>query len=608
MESSTPKRVSKACDACKLRKVKCNGQERCQQCSHLGLRCVYSATNKTRSQGKRGRIISEYKSKTTNLSLTSPPILPAGTPLNGLPSPHAILPFTLDRNVVSSPTESEPQYGPGFFLDLLPAYVEGVYPVQPVIPEKELHDYIQVMHVDAEVRSFVFAFGACTLNLTRQGAERTEEIRHTIETLMNYSIQTMKPPYKSFHSSVMRAMQTMFIHNCLMSMSASDAAFYYMRDSISAIQLLRIDNAEVMSHLPPAERSRRQRLYWQAFIHERFVAILDYRDAILPPLETLPEDDSTIPIQIHEGFNQIIKLFRLLDGDFLKNWLGSQGGRVTSTWIEAKSRELELSSEDTALQFSQLTTMQRADLAITREWLRTLVWRLAMSQTLLSSRSSKQCLSLLFPVRLSQNLRSQIYNMSRHDIEVHGSSITQKLFEITDTIADVLLHVPATTLAEIALRIDDFLFILDFVLKFPTLDNTRRGILLEKLERLQSMFPEVCSSASSPNMPFDAQSPSTDPWYQVAHSKIAANYGGSAEGEGESALPPSLVSPVEGLSIVSSSFDQEGQQQSSSSQQQQQQQQALQRQQEEEQMLKDERQATWNHISRRLSMATFAVS
>ncbi|KAI2479430.1 hypothetical protein Ptr902_08695 [Pyrenophora tritici-repentis] len=179
-----------------------------------------------------------------------------------------------------------------------------------------------------------------------------------------------------------------------------------------------------------------------------------------------------------------------------------------------------------------LSMMQRADLTITREWLRTLVWRLAMSQTLLSTRSSKECLSLLFPIRLSQTLRQHVSSMSRHDIEVHGSSITQKLFEITDTIADVLIHVPAATLEETALRIDDFLFILDFVLLFPHLDQTRRGILLEKLERLQTMFPEALSNASSPNLPLELQSPggANDPWSQVAQSKTAAGLQGLAEG------------------------------------------------------------------------------
>ncbi|KAF2790916.1 hypothetical protein K505DRAFT_250117 [Melanomma pulvis-pyrius CBS 109.77] len=516
MEPQPQKRVAKACDACKLRKVKCNGQERCQQCSHLGLRCVYTVSAKQRVQyGKRGHLISEYKNKTANVVAAAPPILPASPSSVGYPSPYGQL---AERDPLS-PGVARIPYSQSFFLDLIPEYMEGVYPVQPVITENELRQYIQAMEFDQEIQSFMYAFAACTLNLTCYGDKRTEEVLQTIEILMNRSIETLRPPLANFRSSVMRAMQSMFIHNCLMSMQASDAAFHYMRDSISAIQLLRIDSADIMAPLPPHERSRRQRLYWQAYIHERFVAILDYRQAILPPLDNLPEDDPTIPLSVHEGFNQIIKLFRLLDSEFLKNWLGSQNqaSSVTCAWVEAKSRELE---GDEDLNSTALSMMQRADLVITREWLRTIVWRLAMSQALLSSRTSKECLSLLFPVRLSKSLRQQVASMSREDIEVHGSSIVQKLFEITDTIVDVLLHVPAATLEETALRIEDFLFILDFVLLFPALDPTRRSILLEKLERLQAQFPEVYSAGSSPNVPFDMQSPPSDPWYNVTQSKI----------------------------------------------------------------------------------------
>lgn len=191
-----------------------------------------------------------------------------------------------------------------------------------------------------------------------------------------------------------------------------------------------------------------------------------------------------------------------------------------------------------------------------------------MSQTLLSTRSSKDCLSLLFPVRLSQHLRQQVTSMSREDIEVHGSTMTQKLFEITDTIADVLIHVPAATLEETSYRIDDYLFILDFVLRFPTLDQTRRGILLEKLERLQTVFPEIGSTASSPSLPFDLHSPSNDPWFHVAHSKIGPDVSTDPAG-------------LEGLAPIP--YIEQSQSQR-----------------------RDSQQVTWNHISRRLSMATFA--
>lgn len=491
---------------------------------------MYSASGKTRSQGKRGHIISEFRKQTANVNAISPPLLPAIATQVNYQVPYDAVSQQVESNGGESTSPMSPfppQYSKDFFLDLIPDYMEGVYPVQPVIAEYELRQYIHVMDTDQDVYSFICAFGGATLNLTRYGDSRTEEVVQTIEHLMDCSIDTTRPVRRHYHSSVMRAMQSIFIHNCLMSLQASDAAFFYMRDAISHIQALRIDNKEHVSSLSVSERARRQRLYWQAYIHERFLAILDYRHAILPPLYTLPEDDCSIPVQVHEGFNQIIKLFRLLDTEFLTSWLDTQasarsGNNVTPSWIESKSRELEGDPEIDGRELANLSAMQRADLTITREWLRTLVWRLAMGQTLLSSRSSKECLSLLFPVRLSQTLRHQVSSMSPQDIGVHGSSITQKLFEITDTIADVLIHVPAATLDETALRIDDFLFILDFVLLFPQLDQTRRGILLEKLERLQTMFPEAVSSASSPNLPMELQSPrGWDPWYQVAQSKTA---------------------------------------------------------------------------------------
>ncbi|KAF2740382.1 hypothetical protein EJ04DRAFT_531029 [Polyplosphaeria fusca] len=516
---------------------------------------------KPRSQGKRGRIITEYKNKTAHSNITSPPILAVSPGSAEYHSPYGPL----------SPTTPGPNgghamfhYSQEFFYDLIPEYMSAVYPVEPIITESELQTYIQFMDRDPEVRSFLYSFAACTLNLTRYGDSRTEDVVRSIETLVNYSMDTFRPMFVHAKGSVMRAMQSMFLHNCLMTKQASDAAFYYMRDSISIIQLMRIDNKDSTASLSPIERARRQRLYWLAFIQERFVAILDYRQAILSPMDGLPEDDSSIPLSVHEGFNQIIKLFRLLDADFLQNWLGSQNpGTVASSWIEEKSRELEGNEQDSdGYGLAMLTTMQRADLAITREWLRTLVWRLAMSQALLSSRSQRECLSLLFPVRLSKNLRQQVAGMSRADIEVHGSNV-QKLFEITDTIADVLIHVPAPSLEETGSRVDDFLFILDFVLLFPTLDQTRRGILLEKLERLQTMFPEVVSTTSSPNMPggFDIQSPSTDPWYYATQSKMPEE-----TGFGGMAPLPQMEQPWMGSGT--------------------------------------NQQAAWNHISRRLSTVT----
>jgi hypothetical protein len=493
-------RISRACDACKLRKVKCNGQLRCQQCSHLDLRCVYTpATGKKRSQGRRGRVITEYKQKTAGLKSNEAPLLP-----------------TAD----SQP--DTPEYDASFFLSLLPDYMSSVYPPQPIITESEVREYVEMMAYDLEAKAFVLAFGAVTLNLTCTGERRTENVSRMIEHLVIRTIEARGLVTTKLRSSVPKAMTSLFLHNCLMTMRDSDTAFYYMRDAITFIQLLRIDAPLPDEPISPTEKSRRQRLYWQAYVHERFLAILDYRPAIMPPLPALPDDDPTIPLSVQEGFNQIIKLFRLLDTEFLHNWLGShETSTVTPAWIENKHQELDNQDESDLHQLAALSSMQRADLVITRQWLRTLVWRMAMSKTLLSSKSSKGCLSLLFPVRLSQQLRQQVTSMSREAIEIHGSGIVQKLFEITDTIADVLINIPAGNLEETALRVDDFIFLLEFVFTFPTLDQTRRGILATKLETLQEMFPEMAGSPATTVASASPMLGGEDPWYQVTWSMIS---------------------------------------------------------------------------------------
>jgi hypothetical protein len=423
------------------------------------------------------------------------------------------------------PTMPAAAYLPAsFFLDLLPAYMEVVYPVQPIMTEAEVRAMIAAMDTDSDqsVASFVYAFGACTLNLTRTGHRRTEEVARTINYLVDKCIDARGPVRPNFESSVPKCMTSLFLHNCLMTNRDKDTAFFYMRDAISLVQLLGIDSMNSEAPLGPVERSRRQRLYWEAFIHERFLALLDYRTAIMPPLATLPEPDPTIPTQIEEGFNQIIKLFKLLDAEFLQNWLSSSNSpTVTPAWVERKDKELAAGEDGTLPDgFELLNPMQRADLIITRHWMRTLIWRMAMSGALLSSGTPKGCLSLLFPLRLSTQLGQEVTGISRDDIEVHGSGILQKLFEIADVIADVILHIPADTLGETRRRIDDFTFWFEFLLTFPLLDQTRKQILLEKNDRIQAMMQGLQSSATSPEMSVASPSTPGDPWYQQTRTML----------------------------------------------------------------------------------------
>lgn len=542
------RRVSQACDACKLRKVKCNGQQRCQQCNHLDLKCVYSsAKTKQRTQRRRGRVISQYKAATGDVISPTAPLRPA------IASP----PEEPRRASLSSTGSSQLHYNAPFFESLIPDYIESVYPVNPIITAAEVQESINKMYTDKEHYAFVFAFGAVTLNLTFTGPRHTPDLSRKITQMITTAVESRGAFMFEETITLRKIMVSMFLHNCLMTLRKLDPAFFYMRDAISMIQLLRVDDEEEMAKFDVYERSKRQRLYWESFIHERYLGILDYRQAILPPLKDLPERDDSLPPGIFDGFNQIIKLFRLVDGDFLRNWLDSHNSStLTPTWIENKYKELDENRDGTAQEISMLNEMQQADLLITRHWMRTLIWRMAMSRTLLSSGSSKECLSLLFPVRLSQQLRQLISNMSREAIEIHGSGIVQKLFELTDTIADVVIHVPAATLEETAARLDDFLFLLRLIFTFPRLDSLRQQILRKKLETLQDMFPHMVNSeTNSPSFPPAAiqRASSNDPWLYEAKSMVSNRSGTGmsipailVQDPGPDENPPPLSAPVNG--------------------------------------------------------------
>lgn len=55
-------RIRQACDACRLRKVKCNGSRPCPQCAHLNLPCVFSSQHAGRRHPRvRGRLVAELR-------------------------------------------------------------------------------------------------------------------------------------------------------------------------------------------------------------------------------------------------------------------------------------------------------------------------------------------------------------------------------------------------------------------------------------------------------------------------------------------------------------------------------------------------------------------
>ncbi|OGM49554.1 maltase [Aspergillus bombycis] len=415
MEEYRRPRVHKACDACGRRKVRCNGQQRCQQCEHLGLVCTYTDNRLARSRKhalRRGEIISKHKTESSSNPLLAPALSSDSTP---------------------------------YFESLVSEYMRFVYPFNPIMTADEVQDAISKMNSDRENAAFVYAFAAATIDLT-QSNRPTSSASTQLTQLINQSIEIQPPMFLGFRPSILRTMTNIFIQMCFMSLGQYDLGFIYLREAIAMIHLLRIEDKTVLGSLHPTERARRQR------------------------------------------WIQVIKTFLILEPTFINLWIGDRS-QVSAKWVEQKHRELDDARWE--LEVSMLSETQQADLVITRQWMRTLLWQMAMSNWLLSSRPLCPSLSLELPLRLSSQLRQFLTKISQNTIRVHGSSILTKLVEIINIIADVVIHLPQASLELTTSRIGDIVFMKSVVFSFHNLQQVSKDILIEKFGLIRDRFPGI---------------------------------------------------------------------------------------------------------------------
>ncbi|KAI5460434.1 hypothetical protein BGZ63DRAFT_387235 [Mariannaea sp. PMI_226] len=543
--------AKRACDACRLRKVRCNGRQPCQQCGHLNLGCIFSPRTNKR-QPVRGRLIAQLRNereKTASGSL--PEIVP--------------LPCTEDNNTsttTSSPKSdgwSSPQPRPLLpsphtedFISLIPLYEEYIYPFSPIITGAEVLNSIKLMQADPTHAAFVYAFAAVTISVTHTPWRLHSDTSTCVHDLMSRSLAVR---YERHTASVVTEllvtardiMTCIFLEICSMNFKRIDRAFVFLREAIAMLQILRVErplasNNDDPNLDPGVELPRRQRLYWELFIHERFLTIIGGFPSILRPLSTgLPAADPSIPPNVQIGFRRIIRLFLIMDSNFLQHWMAQDGSdanhthNVTAQWVEYKHQQLdddEIEAERDMMALlgtasnegnpspngtghenlktastsnrKGLTELQQADLVVTRLWLRTLVWQLAMSRYLLRSElpaSAHEAMSLVFPAKqLMTQLRSLItQHGSIASMRMHGIHIILELFEVTNTIADVMALVPAADGDKKGVqgtwrhgqsreRIEEFLFLADVLFSFDRIDQVQRDIISTKLEALREMF------------------------------------------------------------------------------------------------------------------------
>ncbi|KUJ18823.1 uncharacterized protein LY89DRAFT_696272 [Mollisia scopiformis] len=454
-------KIKQACDACHLRKVRCDGDKPCANCLGTDLQCTYLAVPK--KKGPKGKRTAKNPGpKPTNL-----PYL-----LNQIPRPVPPprdqsfgVKETLGFNAGSLPRQPEPvpaqtihlqppvhlgvvedaraqeksAFRPSSIVtkDLLKtcldAFFTHKYPIMPILDQEAVYLTLSVIGDNPEQYALMTAL--CSVIVLQP-----EILKSATGEGQPDQMRAISWPSSEFlMKETLRARQFCDHFETLFCLGKDNSAWFYIRESMTMLQILRLHEENAYSNCSGIQYATYcRRTFWLLFITERAYALQRHRPLTLQRTINLPTVDPGPEATILSGFLDLVSLFQNFDDTFLSLWNLSETDSPAPTQSLVQLQDI--------LKFaipnvSERTEIQQADLLVSRQWLKTMVWQLCVRKGLLSSASTNESMSFHYPVTIARDVVLVSRLLPPKAFEANGVGILEKVFDIGCSLADVLsLH------------------------------------------------------------------------------------------------------------------------------------------------------------------------
>ncbi|KAJ1329267.1 RNA polymerase II-specific transcription factor-like protein [Microdochium nivale] len=431
---SRGKLVRRACDACKIRKIKCSETPPCTACTASGIDCTFHERQGTR--GPRNlRVKTRLRIAQTQLQSHGQPKQPALDYLAGASTPSidaaSAAGYSDDSASLGDPP---PSHGPSSqsrvpdLINFIHLYSQRLYPVWPIIDTEAL---IQELS----------ASGPCdprTLLLA-------EAIRMGAIAQLRLPDSPASPlPDAHDGCADLTALRTSFFRHVFYENlePGCPRSIIHLREALTIAQILRLDRESSYTALPEPEQQMRRRIIWLLFVTERGVAMLYELPVVLRPNTFLPAPHG----EVLTSFLKLVNLFWSFQasGIFDTGILQSDADVPTVSAARDSLELLQASLSQMPVDTASSNDVQRADLFVTGQWMRAVLWRAA-------SRIGMASNTIADPIRIARDLLSFVAQVPQAAIDAHGSAIEFKTFEIASAVIDAMAHrstVPSVSLDE----------------------------------------------------------------------------------------------------------------------------------------------------------------
>ncbi|KAF6830086.1 fungal specific transcription factor [Colletotrichum musicola] len=367
---------------------------------------------------------------------------------------------------------------------LVELYYEHIYPIMPLIYMPAIRETISRPGMTPSERNMIYAMCALTsMHMSGKsiGAPGPTSWEVVGRFFLDETISTRQSYDFLEDLSLSAVISSFYLSTSFFEINQSRKSWYYLREALTNAQDLGLQDDATYYGLSEEETLCRQRVFWILFVTERSFAILRNKPITFKRTPSLPT--TRHPYEgpdIHAGFLQLVSSYTPLDESFVTAWNEGSDPRVSATTFLALQNLLSLppaflrprntrgSPQSHNQQFvgsfgassagreaggPEPTDIQKADLLITQQWLRLIVWQSSMRQGLLSwtnpadsgggvssgsgvGGGNSMCFS--FPLTVARDTASILASLPSKAVEVHGMGIMEKIFEIGTWCVNVL--------------------------------------------------------------------------------------------------------------------------------------------------------------------------
>ncbi|KAI9886744.1 MAG: hypothetical protein M1823_001453 [Watsoniomyces obsoletus] len=500
--------VRRACDACHRRKVKCDGRKPCQNCRHSTLICTFNAIpQKKGPKGHRARVISELRQRQqqqqqqhAHLELAVHDVLDGTSssmpirPTSWAPTPGRLTQELMDACI-------------DFFFN-------NMYPTMPILDRGKLQRQTQEIHQSQETYcllaslcAFMMIQPGLKLAKSNAGSPVNSSSPHETPPTTSGEDQDDNAPGRAMVEEVIRVrkgydhvespsvaavMTSFFLFGSLFCLDRHSTAWYYLREATTLVHMLGMSD-EASYHVgEEMECIRRRRLFWLLFVTERAYALQRHHPLTLTDSIAMPTTDEAPSERLEiSGFIYLVNLFRPFDEVFVGLWNKSRADCSTE-WLAQLQRQLT----NALPAVLESTESQAADLRVSQQWLRSMVWQLSTVNGYLSMSCPESSMTFKYPIEIARDLVCMTSQMTHRSMEVHGVGLIWKIFDVACTLTDVMSCVPVeTTTSSLEWGPRDYLN------EFLTLISTLRGGQAKYVPPLLEKVETMLSTVSGPIIP-----------------------------------------------------------------------------------------------------------